>query len=578
MSNIGYAVFGMPKGLAVVSNGLFKTLNLDKSLYLNNVHVVLEKEEQVLMIRRIPSNPNNLEKKDALLVALYENALQYGENRKGGFVGSAICFKDQMPNSDEIISGLTYLFSKMKENVDGDSRFTSIDSSNWNIKLPDANKTFGLENSKLMYSPTTATNKNIVVKLNNTVKEATALLYNFALNRTFHSVDYVYASSSKAVTNKIKTKGFIQVPLAEFFNYNKQLHHTRDIQTKATENLESLKRNSLNLQKRTELYTNELKNLESKFNTDKNSLSNLNKEITEAETKLSQVKNKLRSNYSVPQQVSTSNDKDLYEYKKKYTFLKGVVKNASESIKKDNSHNSDELNASIVKEYFETLPKRQSKNRVIMFSILSVLLIIFLALFIWKSYNFNKYIEETKQKEQVVNNRNAENIKTEVRLNKLKSVEKGSTAFDQKEFYELAKVLLREHLAGKTNKKEKKYINDRKWEFYEFAYTNNKLVTKLNPSSQSTYFISNATKTIKDLSPYHKWKGENEIEKLLKEYQDKNNNDLYQFIDPEILRNNELIVKHFEWMIEVILKKDNRKKGDLTIGDKIKLPFYDLKK
>ena len=234
MSNIGYAVFGSPKGLAVVSNGLFKTINLDKSLYLNNVHVILERGEQVLMIRRIPSNPNDLEKKDALLIALYENALQHGENRAGGFVGSAICFKDQMPNAEEMISGLVYLFSKMKENVDGDNRFKSIDSTDWKINLPDANKSFGLEESRLIYAPFTTIKTKFIVNLNSLKNEAASLLYNFALNGTFHSTEYVYAATSKSVVDRIKSKNFVQVSISEFFNYNKQLASYKERQTRET--------------------------------------------------------------------------------------------------------------------------------------------------------------------------------------------------------------------------------------------------------------------------------------------------------------------------------------------------------
>ncbi len=591
MSNIGYAVFGMPKGLAVVSNGLFKTLNLDKSLYLNNVHVVLEKDEQVLMIRRIPSNPNDLEKKDALLVALYEKALQYGENRAGGFVGSAICFKDQMPNADEMISGLTYLFSKMKENVDVDNRFTSIDSSGWNIKLPDANKKFGLEDSKLMYSPITTTNKNIVVKLGSLDKEAASLLYNFALNRTFHSVDYVYASSSKAVTDKIKSKGFLQVPFTEFFNYNKHLNYFRDRQTKDTEKLEFIKKNATDLQKKSELYTNELRTLESKFNAGKNSLNNLEKEITKAETKLSEIRNKARSINTVSQHSKTSNNNrnSSNEFEQKYNSLKRTVDSASTAIINHthynyNTNSKDGLNESIVEGYFKTLPKRKSKARLIrisLYAILLILLLAFLGLYLSERSNFKDFKDQTKNEEQNARDNEIaleeENKITEERLSKLKKVEKGSSTFNHEKFYELAEGLLKEHLAGKTNEKEKKYINERKWEFYEFDYTNERLVKKLAPSSQSTYFISNTDKTIKNLNPYLKWKGKEKIPELLKEYQEKEDNDIYEFIDQKVLSSDDLIVKHFEWMIEIILEKDNREISDLKIGEKIKLPFYDLK-
>lgn len=584
MSNIGYAVFGSPKGLAVVSNGLFKTINLDKSLYLNNVHVILERGEQVLMIRRIPSNPNNLEKKDALLIGLYENALQFGENRAGGFVGSAICFKDQMPNADEMISGLVYLFSKMKENVDGDNRFTSIDSSGWNIKLPDANKMFGLEDSKLNYAVTSAASKNIVVKLGSLDKEAASLLYNFALNRTFQSVEYVYASGSQTVVDKIKSKGFLQVSFAEFFNYNKHLNYFKDRQTKDTEKLEFIKRNATDLQKKSELYSNDIRTLERKYNSGKNTLNNLEKEITEAETRLKQLLNKERSVNTVSQHSNTSNNNrnSSNQLEQKYNSLKRTVESASKTITKhtsyncnQNSNNKDELNESIVKGYFNTLPKRKSKARLIrisLYAILLILLLAFLSLFIWKSYNFDKYIKETKQSEQVVNNRNAEieaeNKITDERLSKLKKVEKKSKTFNQKEFYKLAEELLEDHLGGKTNNKEKSYINERKWEFFEFDYTNDELVKKLNPGSKDTYFILLENKSIKPLNPYLVWNGEDNIDQLLKKYKIETN-DIYQDLDDKVLDDDELLLKHFKWLIE----KENGKIDDIIEGGKIKLPF-----
>ena len=37
MSKIGYAVFGSPKGIAVISNGIFKDLNLDKLKVKNGI-------------------------------------------------------------------------------------------------------------------------------------------------------------------------------------------------------------------------------------------------------------------------------------------------------------------------------------------------------------------------------------------------------------------------------------------------------------------------------------------------------------------------------------------------------------
>ena len=590
MSNIGYAVFGSPKGLAVISNGLFKTLNLDKSLYLNNVHVVLEKGDQVLMIRRIPSDTGNLEKKDGLLIALYENALQHSENRAGGFVGSAICFKSQMPNADEIISGLVYLFSKMKENVDVDNRFKALDSSGWNIKLPDANKTFGLEEGKFSYTPITTTKTNIVVKLNSLKHEAASLLYNFTLNRSFHSVDYVYASSSKAVVDRIKSKGFTQVPFTEFFNYKKHLAYYKDQLVKETEKVAVLDRNAAELQRRIVDGTNELKSLENKIASKSDLFNDLLRRVREGEDKLSRLQNNIAStnsslNVSSSKTRSNPINEDLRE---KYNSLHSVIKKASDVIEEftpyrvDESQsfkNRDEFHKLNVNGYFKSLPKRRSKAiriRTSLYGILLLLLITFIVLFVWKSYNFNQCIEKTIQKEQVINSINTEieakNKKSEERLKKLKNVEKGSATFNQKKFYELAEGLLKEHLEGKTNEKEKEFINDRAWEFFEFNYTDTQIVEKLNPNSEDTYFILFENKTIKDLSPYLSWNGKDQIDQLLLKYKSESN-DIYQDLDEKVLLIDEQLLVHFQWLID----KENGNIEDLKKGEKIKLPFTEKK-
>jgi peptidoglycan hydrolase CwlO-like protein len=585
MSNIGYAVFGMPKGLAVISNGLFKSLNLDKSLYLNSAHVVLEKGEQALMIRRIPSNLNKLEQKDALLIALYENALQHGENRAGGFVGSSICFKDKMPNAEEMISGLVYLFSKMKESVDEDNRFKSIDDANWNVSLPDANRKYGLENTKLNYAPISSTNNNFFIKLNSLNKEAASLLYNFALNRSFHSVDYIYASTSNSVIYKMKLNGFSQLPFAELFNYSRYLNFVKDRLVKDDEKLKFINKNAADLQNKISIDENEANRLGNTITNSKKELNRIEEEIKRAKNQLAQESSKIHQNRSSQPIVNRGNDSAMSNTDaNNYKALKETVSTAASKVRKYTNINFENhsssniiLDKSYVDEYFKDIGKRK-KTTLTILSILTVLVITFVSLYIFKGISLKKYIADTEQKELIINDKKAQietaNKKAKEFLDKLEKFQKGSATANHIEFKKVAGVLLENFIKGvyDKNNEEHRFIVDHKWEFWEFNYRNDQLVNKLRANSQKTYFIT-LENEIKPLTPYLKWNGEDKIGELLEDYKNNNNNDIYQNIDSEILMDSDLIESHFKYVIE----KENGNLEDLKEGQKIKLPFFNNK-
>ena len=585
MSNIGYAVFGSPKGISVLSNGLFKELNLDKSLYLNSSHVVLEKGEQVLMIRRIPSSSQNLDKKDALLIVLYENALQYGENRSGGFVGSAICFKNKMQNSEKMVSGLLYLFSKMKENVDADNRFKAIDSSNWNVKLPDTNKEFGMfEESKLNYSSISTTSKNLVVKLHSLEKDAVSLLTNFSLNNSYHSVDFIYASISTKVLNKLKANGFLQIDFSSLFNYDKHLGFYKDRLINAEEKFGSIKKEAVTLKRKIDVETNEVKRLDSQIISRKTELERLDKEINRGNEDLTQVKNNTRNasrelNEAKRLVNNTSNSRNTLsenQNSNKVNELNDIISNAANVLKP----NSLKSNESIVKSYFEKLPGNRRKNTIRNISVFSVLLIFlstFVVLFILEKGDSKDLSKQNKKLNQIISKTNKD-IKEEKEkleeeeIRQLKKIDKSSSTSDPIEFKKLAKKILEKHLKGKTSSLEEKYINKHIWEFWEFDYTNKDLVGKLKPSSKNTFFVT-LKNEIKPLNPSLKWQGEGNLDNVLKLYiEDRDDNDIYQKMDPKIfetLKGSE-VLEHFKWMIE----KENGELDKLKKGSKIKLPFF----
>lgn len=592
MNNIGYAVFGSPKGIAVVSNGLFKDLNLDKALYLNNSHIVLDKGEQVVMIRRIPSNLQNLDRKDALLIVLYEHALQHSENRSGGFVGSAICIKDQMPNAEKIISGLSYLFSKMKKNVDIDSRFKAIDSTNWNIVLPDVNKEFGMfEDNRLTYTPISHSANNLFVKLTNIEKETIGLLSNFVLNSSYHSVDYLYASTSNNVVNKLKTNnGFSKIESSEMFNYDKHLKIYKDQIVKDNEQLQFIKNTAATLQNKIAVNDNEFNRLELKIASRKAELNRIESEILSSKTQLDQIRNnslKLSRKSSFNERDNLKNDDKIISQEDvhNYEALKKTVSTASRRIEDHTSFdllpfsslNSDEKNRNIVEYYFDQLPQRKSKIRKVrigIYAALSLLILTFIVLLVFKTLELEKSKDKVHQFEEknILDTRKIENENKQKKLflEKLVKFQKGSNASNHNEFKILADLLLKNYLNDSSSSEELKFIREHKWEFWEFDYTNNELVSKLNPNSKP-YFITLPNEINKPLTTYLIWQGSDKIDELLNQYKEEPNH-IYKYVNSEVLKDSKIMHRHFKWLISL----ENGKLEDLKEGKKIKLPFLKL--
>lgn len=226
MDNIGYAVFGRPKGLETISNGLFKTLNLDSLLYLSDADVILNPGESTILIKRIPTDLSNLEKKDGILVAMFEQAYQHIENRPGGFVGSAICFKAFQPNAPKMIKGLFALFNEIRTQVGEDGKFRSSNAADWNINLPNSSKNFGfLSDKPLVYAPLHSKVKKHAVEVNSIKNYAVGILENAILNWSFHHVENIYIASQDSVLNNLVSHGAKRTDYAQFFDFSEQSVH-----------------------------------------------------------------------------------------------------------------------------------------------------------------------------------------------------------------------------------------------------------------------------------------------------------------------------------------------------------------
>lgn len=598
MSKIGYAVFGSPRGIAVQSNGLFKELNLDKSLYLNSSHVVLERGQQALMLRRVPSNMNSLDKKDALLLVLYEHALPNGENRPGGFLGSAICFAENSPNADKMITGLFYLFSQMKRNVDDKSRFREVDSSNWNVKLPDSNKEFGMfENTILTYSPLSRTGKNVVIKLNNLEKESVSLLSNFLLNRSFHEIDFLYASDSNEVINRMTNNGFESVEYGALFDYSKLLSVYSNRINEDNEKLRTIKNQGKELQNQIETGKNELNRLINDGNTKRNEIEKSNADIVRISQELNGVKQKIDEerrnldqvrrlgNKTSSRENSHSTPKDTLEIQRLNqlfnTFSTIIREQTNLDVDQAFNDRKEERNLLIVEDFFYKLPERKAKARKrlsVIFGILLISTLTFLGLFVYKGIEIRRLTEklnettvEMKKNKDAIKKDKVDVEESKKHLENLNKYKIGGKTPDYKKFNQHAELILNNFLNNeyKNGSPELNFIKYYQWQFWEFDYRNDELVKKLKLSDDK-YFV-NLDNEIKPINKNKIWQGDSGINKHLESYLDEHN-DIYQNIPEEILKalkDNGELEKHFKWVVE----KSNGIKS-VKEKDKVGFPYF----
>lgn len=499
MNTIGYAIFGTTKGLQVLSNGLFKELDIDSSLYINTTsHTDLTLGETVLLIRRIPTNKANLNKKDGVLIALYEYAEQMVGNRPG-FMGSAICFKDKIPNADKLIQGLFFLFGKMKKYVDSEHKINS-DYTNWDASiLPNPNGNFGLfSNQMLRFTPLENKNQNIVVPITSLRNDSIGLLTHFCLNYSLHNVSHLYASSNKNVLNKLLKNGFEKISYLDVFNYNKSINILdRELSKRSAEI------SKLNTDVNARI--TQLNNLTNSINSNTPRLDALNRSIITTENKLKTLEQEyankekaLKQQLTPLVQEKTRIKNELFEQenalKKLNIKIKGIVEDPKLIVYKKtvrdviNTYSSDWSFTINSKAYYDSLTndidrlnffiseKKKEDIKKPRISLTKVLLFIGFLLLLVATNFFNYYYFNENTKDSKTENKTnqltlqIEKLETENATLKIKAFKIGvdSLKTHQERTYNLLNKIVKDSIKPKDALYH--FAIKRQWQYWELYY------------------------------------------------------------------------------------------------------------
>ena len=592
MNKIGYAVFGRPRGHVVKSYGLFKELDLDNSLYLKDAHIILNNKEQVIMVRRIPTNLNDLDNKDGYLVVLYEHGLQQLENRAGGYVGSAICFKENAVDATKLAQGLFHLFTEIKKHVDVDNRFKSTDGSDWKVSLPDPNGKFGiLLDEKLHYSPMQIERSNISIKLNNIQYDILGLITHFCLNQKLHHVDYLYASNKEEVVSKLKSNGIKEANYSSLFNYNETF---KRLDKKLQEANYSIKKVTETNQKEIQKFEIQKQENEKKISALKKEGRSVLEKLTQYRTEYKQAKEALNRNKDLVEssnnqverlkrEVNQQKNENVKELKKLIQKLELEAKNEKDNLQANIAIiaplvpkkvmnqvlTQNELNGNKkIRFYINEAIKANKRNKLIKL-LLAGLLLISLSLLI-----YNSFAKDEVKQEKTTNGKAS--AKTVVKNNTTKDLLLRLNKYDQNKADGLEKhqenvhELLQKCISAELTDEENEFVSNRQWNYWELYYKDSihypllKLVHKelgLNRNFKDDRYLLNINP---DSSSFYIEKCNfklNNIEESFKSYIDKSKEEVFNIVPEKFRKNKSMSRAYFEIIIKELndgkLSKDS---------------------
>lgn len=220
MDNIGFCVFGRPKGIESYQNGLIAQNKLEEALYLDPDDVILQEKQFVICIEQ-----KVIDGRKNVLISLNQQAYQHLEKRSGGFVGSAIAFVGYQVKGAKVFEGLRFLFKQVSQHVDKDGKFDAPSSKGWKIQLPDVSQAQSVFTKDKIIGNKVEKGSKICVLVTDLMKGAEAILEQLLINSEVSVFERIYITSQKEVFQDLQSKGAKTVNYSTFFNYEK--HNAR---------------------------------------------------------------------------------------------------------------------------------------------------------------------------------------------------------------------------------------------------------------------------------------------------------------------------------------------------------------
>ena len=367
-STVGFAVYGSPVRLEVKANGLIEQLGLDPLFYFSGLSgdVLLEQGDSAFVVLK----HRGPKQEYIRIVAYFEFARSYGQDRPGGFLGAAVCFKE-FPHEVLLTKTIFEMIGRSRKLIDQASKFLAPDKTGWNMDLPEASNAYNT-NSPRVWLPRELENGRSLGPLNLDRRaryvcslqggyehQLKDLVESIIINPQCQELETVILTNSEGLINKFKQKGtaflsaetiydctsLIAMKKRELYALGVKVSESRAVIEKLGEEKESLDQKLIELDTKKAELLNYLKEIQGTVEATK-----------ESKTRLEEDKARLRENLD-----QIKNDHAAYFSEKKPEFLKEFKQEIEQEAEKRvrESHRFRQLESEL-----EELNSRKESYRI----------------------------------------------------------------------------------------------------------------------------------------------------------------------------------------------------------------------
>lgn len=326
MERIGFGLFGSPIGLNYVSNGLFKTLQIEGETYLNLPNgVELSKGERIAKISRQVYSPSHIE---VIKIYIYEHAVSF-DKRGGGFIGSAYVFVGN-PTQTLLYHAVKHLHPKVFSLLDDNRKFKSPDFNLTERDLINANTTGLIDNQPRKTTAPTDKNDYLVLTDGSLFNHLMSATQGFMYNPNFRNVDHIYVSEHQNLLKRIANNDEKSIlGLGHLLNFQ---NHFNSLNKKLQEKDQKRLQLEKDIQEKERKATAELENKIGALNL---KIDKKQKSINQKDDQITQLENDIiskQNDFKRLKQESQSGKKEVSNLKQEISTLKVKEK----KLKEDN--------------------------------------------------------------------------------------------------------------------------------------------------------------------------------------------------------------------------------------------------
>jgi hypothetical protein len=291
--NVGLCVFGNPVGQVSHSNGLFNEAKLGEIMYLEGLTdgLILSENESIGIIRQITDASGK--SVGITIGSVIHFAKSFGQDRLGGFVGSAVCFKG-MPHPALINTLLFSLTNASLKLIDGSTKkFLHSSEKEWNINLPEPNDKW-VQNIQGLNQINQKEKSRLIVEIDGGLNIfLLSVIQGVLSNPEYNKYETIIVTEKNDFLDRAKNKGYKVITIFDLLNYqnllssaNKVLNETK---IKTVEIIEGVK-TQIEVEKSTLAnYKNEVEKTKQNLESTINKISQQNQQLHSINQLINQV-------------------------------------------------------------------------------------------------------------------------------------------------------------------------------------------------------------------------------------------------------------------------------------------------